>query len=128
MITVARTEQVVIVHRHFPLTDGRLRVKWMPEYLDAEGKEVSEPGPKPSTETVEARRILKIVRLDRHNVLNPGATRALDISGWTLDENAPEVLSRFLEVFLSQDAQEPLEARTKRFLNTRVQRGDKKLR
>ena len=66
VITVARTEHVVIVHRHFPLTDGRLRVKWMPAYLDEEGKEVSEPGPKPSTETVEARRILKIVRLDKH--------------------------------------------------------------
>ncbi len=97
VITVARTEQVVIVHRHFPLTDGRLRVKWIPAYLDAEGKEVSEPGAKPSTESVEARRILKVVKLDKHAVLNPAATRELDLAGWTLDEKTLEVMPQFLE-------------------------------
>ena len=128
VITVARTEQVFIAHRHFPLTDGRLRVKWIPAYLDAEGKEVSEPGAKPSTETVEARRILKLVKLDKHSVLNPGATRDLDIAGWILDEKTPEVLPQFLELFLAQDVQVPLEVRLEHFLKTKVEQGDKKLR
>ena len=58
---ISKAEQEVVVHRHRPLTDGRLRVRWKPTYWDESQTEVIEEGSKPSLERVAADRLVTLV-------------------------------------------------------------------
>ena len=85
--SLARTEQLVVVHRHFPIQDSRIRVRWMPAYLTSEGIETLEPGDRPSKERLDISRVLSVVTLDRQGVMGHAAGRRLDNQGWRLDES-----------------------------------------
>ena len=70
----------MIVVRYRPLSDGRLRVKWIPaEGTDAYGKTFVEQ------ETVAVRQIVTSVQL-HEGILAHSVARRLDKSGWSLDE------------------------------------------
>ena len=82
---VFRPDQTVLVHRFLPISDGRLRVAWMPAYVSTEGTEVVEPGSNPSQETVTVQQLVMIVQLSS-GVLSHAAARKLDRANWRLDE------------------------------------------
>ncbi len=52
VLTVARTEHCVVVHRMAPLMDGALRLRWLKVYQDQEGHETHEPGAKAAQEYI----------------------------------------------------------------------------
>ena len=76
---VSRQEQTVIVHRYKPVTDNRLRLYWLPVFVE-EGQEVLGSGSQPSTETVGIERLLFPVQL-HDGVLGHAAARRLDRRG-----------------------------------------------
>ena len=43
VLTVARTENCIVVHRMEPVQNHQLRVKWLKVYIGSEGKETLEP-------------------------------------------------------------------------------------
>ena len=78
--TITRAEAAVVVQRHKPASDGRLRVKWRPVFLaDAEagGHEVLDSGDKPSLEKVPVKRIICQIQL-HDGVMSHAAARKLD--------------------------------------------------
>jgi hypothetical protein len=79
--TITRNEATVAVQRYRPLSDGRLRVKWIPvENKDAYGQSV------PMIESLSVRQIMTTVQL-HDGVISHAAARKLDRSGWSLDES-----------------------------------------
>ena len=61
---IRAVEQVVVVHRHTPVTDGNLRVKWKPLYLTEEAREETlQPTSLPVEEEVPLQRIITEVQL-----------------------------------------------------------------
>jgi len=91
--TVVKAQAEVVVHRHAPLTDGRLRVKWVPLFVKgAEDRDQpGEEGPstenaKPSLENVQVKRVLTAVQM-HDGVLGHAVARRLHRAGWRLDES-----------------------------------------
>ena len=80
---VSRSEQTVIVHRYKPVTDGHLRLYWLPVYVE-EGTEVLGSGSNASTETVSVKRLLFPVQLN-DGVLAHSAARRLDHAGYSYE-------------------------------------------
>jgi len=76
VLNVSKVESSVVVHVHKPLSEGRLRVKWIPVYV-VEGSEVLGSGTEALTVQVEAQRILFPVQL-HDGVLSHAAARRLD--------------------------------------------------
>ena len=74
----------MIVHRHHPVSDCRLRLYWTPVYVD-HGSEVLGTGAVPSKETVPVARILWPVQLN-DGVLAHAAARRLGHAGYTFDD------------------------------------------
>ena len=60
VLTVARTENCVVVHRMEPKTNSALRVKLYKVYLDSEGQETVEPTAKASTARLDAAAVLEL--------------------------------------------------------------------
>ena len=60
---VSTMEAQVLVHRYAPVSDGHLRLKWMPIF-DHNGEEVLGSGDKPSEEVVSETRIIDTVVLN----------------------------------------------------------------
>lgn len=83
--TISRPEDKIIIHRYKPVTDGRLRLRWVPAFVGEVGQESITPAKQPSLETVTARRILCVVQL-HDGVLAHATARQLDKAGWRLDE------------------------------------------
>ena len=78
---ITKAENSVVVHRLRPLSDGRLRVRWLPAVnVDAYGAD------HPSLETLHPRQIMTVVQL-HDGVLAHAAARKLDKAGWRLDES-----------------------------------------
>ncbi len=90
VLTVARTEKCVVVHRMEPKPNMPLRVKWYTVYLDSEGQETAEPTAKPSTARLDASTVLDIVTISRDGVLGARAARRFDHQNWTLDDSTVE--------------------------------------
>ena len=66
------------MHKHQPQSEGRLRIKWLPVFIDGNGGgEVLVTGAQPSTERVEAKRLLFPVQL-HDGVMSHAAARRLD--------------------------------------------------
>ena len=80
---VSRREESVVVHKHKPVSDGRLRLKWEPLYIE-DGTEVLGSGSKPSEETIQVKRILFPVPI-HDGVLGHAAARRLDHMGYVFD-------------------------------------------
>ena len=79
--TITKNESSVVVQRFRPLSDGRLRVRWIPmENVDAYGAST------PALETLHCRQIMTTLQL-HDGVLSHAAARRLDKSGWRLDES-----------------------------------------
>ena len=73
----------MVVHKHRPESDGRLRLKWLPLFIE-NGQEEVGTGSKPVEETIEANRIISTVQL-HDGVLSHAAARSLEKSGYSLD-------------------------------------------
>jgi hypothetical protein len=73
----------LIVHKHRPESDGRLRLKWIPVFIQG-GVEELGSGSKPSEEVVEFNRIIGNVQL-HDGVISHAAARYLDKLGYTFD-------------------------------------------
>ena len=85
--TITRAEASIVVHKHKPSTDGRLRVKWRPVFTaqtEAGGHEVLDAGAAPSLEQITVQQVLAVVQL-HDGVMSHAAARRLDKAGWTLD-------------------------------------------
>ena len=55
--SISRSEQTVVVHRYKPVTDGRLRLYWLPVFVE-NGAEVLGTDSVPLTETVPIKRLV----------------------------------------------------------------------
>ena len=88
VLSVARTEDCVIVHRMDPQKMHSLRIKWHLIYLDKEGKETTEATAKPSTARLESKDILQVTTISRDGVLGHKTARTFD--KWDLEPSAQE--------------------------------------
>ena len=86
VLNVSRREGCVVVHKYTPVSDGRLRLKWMPTYIE-DGAEVVGSGTKANEETVPAKRIIGPVQL-HDGVLAHAAARHLESMGYRFDEKS----------------------------------------
>ena len=68
---MSRAEDTVVIQRHRPITNNRLILYWSPVFVE-DGIEVFGSGTKPSTETVEVKRILRPVQLHELHVMLAG--------------------------------------------------------
>ena len=84
ILAVSRAEATVVIQRHRPITDNRLRLYWSPVFVE-DGIEVFGSGTKASTETVEVKRILWPIQL-HDGVLGHAAARRLDHGNWTFSD------------------------------------------
>jgi hypothetical protein len=85
VLTMSKPENLIIVHRYSPLSDGRLRVRWIPTYT-VSGGEVLGEGEVPAKENVRAQQIVSIVEL-HDGVVSHAVSRKLDNAGWRYDES-----------------------------------------
>jgi len=83
VISVSKAEANVVVHKHRPVSDSRLRLYWTPVYVEA-GEEVLGSGSTPALETVTIRQLLWPVQL-HDGVLAHAAARRLDHMEYRLD-------------------------------------------
>ena len=79
-------ETTAVVHRHGARFDGRLRLRFVPLFYDAEGSE-GPVGVRPAHEQVPAKNILRRVTLFGRGDLHHADTRALESSGKVLQED-----------------------------------------
>jgi len=82
---LSRAEATVVVHRHKPVTDHRLRLYWEPVYVEG-GIEVLGSGSNPSTETIPVNRILFPLQL-HDGVVAHAAARRLDHAGYRYEKS-----------------------------------------
>ena len=81
VVQITKADASIVVSRHRPLADGRLRIRWVPILLrDAYEAE------SPALETLHPRQIVTICQL-HDGVLSHAAARQLDKHGWRLDES-----------------------------------------
>ena len=80
VIAISSAEENVIVHCHRPVSDGQLRLQWMPVYIEG-GIEVLGSGANAATETVEFKRIVFPVQMN-DGVIGHSYARQLDHSGY----------------------------------------------
>ena len=70
--------------KHKPVSDLRLRVKWVPIYM-ANGEETQDPTGDPCTEEVPFNRILHTVQM-HSGIMAHSIARKLDVAGYRLDK------------------------------------------
>jgi len=58
IILMSGLEGTITVHRYAPISDNRLRVKWLPVYIGDDGQEVVDAGTRAAVETVNVRDVL----------------------------------------------------------------------
>jgi len=84
VLNVSKAEQAVIVHKHKPVSDGHLLLKWEPVFHE-DGAEVLGTGSKPSEITVPVKQILEIIQL-HDGTISHAAGRALHKRGYGFDD------------------------------------------
>ena len=101
---IRAVEQVVVVHSHAPVTDGKLRVKWKPVYLTDETKEETlVPSSQPVEEEVPLQRIITKVQL-WSGVISHAAARRIDASGYRVDERRSKALQKEVDALHAMEA------------------------
>ena len=93
VVAIIRAEAEVAVHKHRPVTDGRLRVKWVPLFVTSPeegGQEREGVEGRPSVENVAVKCVLATVQL-HDSVMSHAAARRLDRAGWRLDKGSARV-------------------------------------
>ena len=93
VIQVARTDDLIVVHRMEPTTDFSLRVKWHKIYADAEGKDTLEPNAAASQAKLESSDVLEVITLSRDGVMHAKASHRFDRQHWTLDTSFAEKIA-----------------------------------
>ena len=89
VLNVSKREASVLVHRHRPVVDGHMRVKWEPIFHE-QGTEVVGSGSKASEEKVDVKNIIDLVQL-HDGVLAHAAVRRLDHKKYTWNEDVVDV-------------------------------------
>ena len=103
---IRAVEQVVVVHRHTPVTDGNLRVKWKPLYLTEEAREETlQPTSLPVEEEVPLQRIITEVQL-LSGVISHAAARRIDASGYKVDERRSAALQKEINLMHIAESQD----------------------
>ena len=81
---ISRAESIVVAHKHKPVSDGMLRLKWVPSFIEG-GAEVLGSGSTPNLEQVDVKRIIMPVVL-HDGVMGHAAARHLDNQGYRFEE------------------------------------------
>ena len=84
VINVSRAEAAVTVRRHAPVSDGRLRLKWVPLFLEG-GVVTLATGTQTHTETVAVKHVVCTAQL-HDGVLSHAVARRLDKGGFVFDD------------------------------------------
>ena len=85
---ITRAESGLVVHQHEPMTDGKLRVKWLPVFVRKNGEKVlgnDDADGTPSLESVPLNKVVAVIQLN-DGVMGHAVARKLDIAGYSLDE------------------------------------------
>jgi hypothetical protein len=88
---VSKPDGSVTVHRHRPVTDGRLRISWLPVFMK-DGEEVTAEGSLAAKETVTPKQILTVVEMLEGGVIGHAATRKVDKANWRFDESDVQIM------------------------------------
>ena len=88
VLNVSKREASLLIHKHRPVVDGHMRVKWEPMFHEG-GAEVLGSGSNPSTEKVEVKHIVDLVQL-HDGVLAHAAARRLDHREFSFNEDIVE--------------------------------------
>ena len=84
VLNVSRAEAALTVHRHAPVSDGRLRLRWIPLFLEG-GVVTLATGTQMHTETVAVKHVVCTAQL-HDGVLSHAVARRLDKANYIFDD------------------------------------------
>ena len=106
---VSRAEGTVIVHQYRAVSDGHLRVKWEPVFVDEGNGVVIGTGTNPLKEKIEAKRLITTLVL-HDGVINHASARRLDKAGYGTETAAMEVCGAQVQHSLKDEKLERIAA------------------
>ena len=86
ILNISKREAKVVVHKYYPVSDHRLRLRWVPVFVE-QGSEVLGSGSRTSEEQVAVNRIICTTQL-HDGVIAHAVARRLDLAGYSFDEDA----------------------------------------
>ena len=110
---ISRAESVVVVHKYKPVSDGMLRLKWIPSFIEG-GAEVLGTGSSANLEQVDVQRIIMPVVL-HDGVLGHAAARHLDSQGYKFEERDLTLEQGALELRPSRAPEDSFAEKLERF-------------
>ena len=85
VLNLSDVERAVTVHKHRAVTDSRLRVRWLPSFIDADQGEIVGAGTTPAIQTVSVDALVSVIEL-HDGVIGHASARRLDKAGWRIDD------------------------------------------